>query len=245
MISHLLLARDLNSRPEKLGPGPCQRPSVLLTQRGQALQPRAVQQSNRAIRPPSTAAARPAMSAPGSPGSPAGACPAPPTPTLHYQQFTSQPAAAPCSSSTELTALILPGVTAHGPDYAQLASRLAAEASRLTGRPWRVLAVDLRHHGRSQGAGWAPPSDIPAVAADVARLLGEGLGGLVPEVVIGHSLGAKVALELLGQLGQLGQQGRSEARSEGEGGGGSRGASLPKQVGTQRPAGSARLRNCA
>jgi pimeloyl-ACP methyl ester carboxylesterase len=63
---------------------------------------------------------------------------------------------------------------------------------------WRVVLVDLRHHGGSQGA--SPPDDLNAVAEDVERLA-LARGGPV-DLLVGHSFGGKVALKLL-QRGRL------------------------------------------
>ncbi len=115
--------------------------------------------------------------------------------------------------SSPITAIILPGVTCNSQDYALLASQLATRAAQLTGSPWRVVAADLRHHGQSVGGrdahpgtesgrlAWPAPSDMAAAAADVATLLQRKLGGARPDVVIGHSMGSKVALSLLQQIG--------------------------------------------
>ncbi|WP_421290983.1 alpha/beta fold hydrolase [Aeromonas taiwanensis] len=59
---------------------------------------------------------------------------------------------------------------------------------------YRVVALDLRGHGKSLQEG---PFDVPTLAADVARWLDEQPG---PAWVVGLSLGAMVALELALQL---------------------------------------------
>ncbi|CCG41266.1 alpha/beta fold hydrolase [Magnetospirillum molischianum] len=55
---------------------------------------------------------------------------------------------------------------------------------------WRVLAVDLPGHGRSNGAA---PDSIPALADALAALL--DAAGLPPGLVVGHSMGALAALD--------------------------------------------------
>ncbi len=63
-------------------------------------------------------------------------------------------------------------------------------AKRLPG--WRFALVDLRNHGASHGA---PGPHTLAACADDLRRLAEQLDAPI-EVVIGHSFGGKVALEL-------------------------------------------------
>ncbi len=55
---------------------------------------------------------------------------------------------------------------------------------------WRIVVVDLRHHGDSQGA---PPPDTVDACADDLDALATALD-VRPRVVIGHSFGGKVAL---------------------------------------------------
>jgi lipase len=86
------------------------------------------------------------------------------------------------SDSSLPTLLCLHGVQAHGARFRRLAEeRLAAR--------FHVVAPDLRGHGRSS---WDPPWSLAAHVADVEALAEE----LSPAVVLGHSFGGRLALEL-------------------------------------------------
>ena len=65
---------------------------------------------------------------------------------------------------------------------------------------WRVLLTDLRGHGASAATGAAGPHTLDACARDVretvAASAGDACGDGIPEIVIGHSFGGKVALAL-------------------------------------------------
>jgi lipase len=74
------------------------------------------------------------------------------------------------------------GVSAHGRRFRKLAEE------RLAG-PFRVLAPDLRGHGRSE---WEPPWNLETHLDDLLETFGEL--GSVPWV--GHSFGARLLLEL-------------------------------------------------
>jgi pimeloyl-ACP methyl ester carboxylesterase len=62
----------------------------------------------------------------------------------------------------------------------------------LAGRGFRVLAVDLRGHGAS------PRAEAGLAVADLADDVAETVGGPV-DLLVGHSLGALAALELVGR----------------------------------------------
>jgi lipase len=81
------------------------------------------------------------------------------------------------------TIVCLHGVQAHGRRYRRLAEE------RLVPRGFRVVAADLRGHGRST---WDPPWSIPSHRADVLELA-ETIG---PTTWIGHSFGGRLVLEL-------------------------------------------------
>jgi pimeloyl-ACP methyl ester carboxylesterase len=89
-------------------------------------------------------------------------------------------------------ALLIHGVTSSSRTWWRLAPELAR-------RGYRVLAVDLRGHGAS------PPVDDQLALADLSTDVIETLrapGGELPaiDLVIGHSLGALVALDLLARV---------------------------------------------
>jgi lipase len=79
----------------------------------------------------------------------------------------------------------LHGVSAHGRRFRRLAEdRLA--------RRFRVLAPDLRGHGRS---GWEPPWNLATHLADVLETV-DALGVERPAAWLGHSFGGRLVLEL-------------------------------------------------
>jgi len=86
--------------------------------------------------------------------------------------------------------LFLHGILGSGANWRTIARRLVAA------RPdWGAVLVDLRMHGRSQGA--PPPHTLEAVAADLERLAADLAGrGMRVAGVIGHSFGGKAALAL-------------------------------------------------
>jgi lipase len=80
--------------------------------------------------------------------------------------------------------LALHGVRGHGRRFRRLAEERLA-------RRHRVIALDLRGHGRS---GWDPPWDLGTHVADVLETLDAlGLEQVIP---VGHSYGGRVVTEL-------------------------------------------------
>ena len=78
----------------------------------------------------------------------------------------------------------LHGVNAHGRRFRKLAEERLA-------RGFRVLAPDLRGHGRST---WEPPWTLGRHVADVRETL--ALRGVERAAFVGHSFGGRLALEL-------------------------------------------------
>jgi len=83
---------------------------------------------------------------------------------------------------------MLHGIFGAGRNWRTIASRLVRALPA-----WRVLLVDLRMHGESQGL--EPPHTLDACAADLEVLAEET--ALPPAAVLGHSFGGKVALSYL------------------------------------------------
>jgi len=79
--------------------------------------------------------------------------------------------------------VILHGLFGSKRNWATVAHRLAATH--------RVITVDLRNHGASP---WDERHDYPALAADVAAVIEQRLGGSA--TVLGHSMGGKAAMVL-------------------------------------------------
>ena len=70
-----------------------------------------------------------------------------------------------------------------------------------------MVMVDQRNHGASsEVCGFHPPHSIQASAGDLLSLVRKKLSGRVPDMLVGHSLGGKIVLELLRQLRDSGQQ---------------------------------------
>ncbi|KAJ4830121.1 hypothetical protein Tsubulata_001336 [Turnera subulata] len=96
------------------------------------------------------------------------------------------------------TAFILHGLLGSGRNWRSFSRNLASTLSSSNSAPtseWRMVLVDLRNHGKSaELEGFAPPHDLYNAAKDLADLVKEKAWAW-PDVVIGHSLGGKVALQ--------------------------------------------------
>lgn len=93
------------------------------------------------------------------------------------------------------SAVILHGALGSGQNFRSFASKLARLRS-----DYAFLLPDLRHHGQSRPA--PPPDTLAACAQDVVRLVQSAAepDRAPVRVVIGHSLGGKVALQVAREL---------------------------------------------
>jgi pimeloyl-ACP methyl ester carboxylesterase len=143
--------------------------------------------------------------------------PAPPPPrahgTLHVEElgFGRAGALSPAAAATAHvpTAVVLHGLLGAGRNLQSFSKQLLERAARAGESDWRGLLLDLRCHGRSAGGpGLEGPHALAAAAADVARTLaaaGAGAPGGAGWLLVGHSLGGKVGLELVRQLAEGGE----------------------------------------
>ncbi|KAG9159103.1 hypothetical protein Leryth_017562 [Lithospermum erythrorhizon] len=90
-----------------------------------------------------------------------------------------------------LTAFILHGLLGSGRNWRSFSRSLASSLPP----DWRMVCIDLRNHGRSADIKeLLPPHNMENAAKDVANLV-KANDWKWPDVVIGHSMGGKVALQ--------------------------------------------------
>ncbi|KAL6614122.1 hypothetical protein ACP70R_036392 [Stipagrostis hirtigluma subsp. patula] len=133
------------------------------------------------------------------------------TETLAFDEIQLSPEKSPTA-----TAFVLHGLLGSGRNWRSFSRALASELhNRAPSEEWRMVLVDLRNHGKSAGIkGLNPPHDMSSAARDLADLV-QARGWPWPDVVVGHSMGGKVALDFA-QSCSRGVYGES--------------AALPKQV---------------
>ncbi|ESQ45243.1 hypothetical protein EUTSA_v10010527mg [Eutrema salsugineum] len=112
--------------------------------------------------------------------------------TLAYEEVRSSG-----DRKNESTAIILHGLLGSGRNWRSFSRSLASSLSVSSPSDWKMILVDLRNHGRStEVEGINPPHDLVNSAKDLADLV-KASGWNWPDVVIGHSLGGKVALQFM------------------------------------------------
>lgn len=90
-------------------------------------------------------------------------------------------------SEPSKVALVAHGIMGSASNWRGFFRKLVEEPAA---RDYRFILVDLRHHGKSEGA--PPPDTVQSCAKDLVALT-EHLG-VRPDVTIGHSFGGKVVL---------------------------------------------------
>ncbi|KAL8140980.1 hypothetical protein V2J09_007001 [Rumex salicifolius] len=113
-------------------------------------------------------------------------------PTLAFEEIKTSNDNPNCS-----TALVLHGLLGSGRNWRSFSRNLTSHLSSnsSSSKDWRMVLVDLRNHGQSaEFEGFDPPHDMENAAKDLANLV-HSQGWAWPSVVIGHSMGGKVAMQ--------------------------------------------------
>ncbi|MBA0809452.1 hypothetical protein Gohar_025103 [Gossypium harknessii] len=109
--------------------------------------------------------------------------------TLAYEEIQANP-----NKPYTHTAFILHGLLGSARNWRSFSRTLVSSLSDSPSE-WRMVLVDLRNHGKSaEMEGLDPPHDLVNAAKDLGNLI-NSKGWESPDVVIGHSMGGKVALQ--------------------------------------------------
>ncbi|GAU16112.1 hypothetical protein TSUD_339830 [Trifolium subterraneum] len=110
--------------------------------------------------------------------------------TIAYEETRSHP-----DKPYTSTAVIIHGFLGSNRNWRSFSRNLLASLSNSSpSSNWRTVAMDMRNHGKSSERKLDPPHDLINTAKDLANLV-KAEGWSWPEVVIGHSMGGKVALQ--------------------------------------------------
>ncbi|KAK8971450.1 hypothetical protein KSP40_PGU019693 [Platanthera guangdongensis] len=94
------------------------------------------------------------------------------------------------------TAFVLHGLLGSARNWRTFSRKLVSDLQKSSpSNEWRMILVDLRNHGKSAGIRVLdPPHDMTNAAKDLANLV-KFQEWEWPDVIIGHSMGGKVALD--------------------------------------------------
>lgn len=120
------------------------------------------------------------------------------------------------SSTPPFLAVVLHGLLGAGRNLRGFASELFSSVANASHSTWKVVLVDLRCHGRSAKERFHGPHTLESAARDVISTVNANwpYGGI--NVLIGHSLGGKVALEITQSLGSSGTSEEDETATAGK-----------------------------
>lgn len=138
---------------------------------------------------------------------PVPAAPFSSAPVNIYSERIASPGAADGPTPDTRTMCVVHGVLGTGRNLATLTRKLVTAGEAISGHPWQAVLVDQRCHGKSGALGLPPPHTLASSARDILRLFDEGGVGYATrmDVLIGHSLGGKVSLEITRQLVDAGR----------------------------------------
>ncbi|CAJ1884927.1 unnamed protein product [Sphenostylis stenocarpa] len=110
--------------------------------------------------------------------------------TVAYEELRAHPEK-PYTS----TAVFIHGFLGSSRNWRSFSRNLLASLSNSSpSSNWRTVMLDMRNHGKSTERKLNPPHNIETAAKDLADLV-KAEGWPWPEVVVGHSMGGKVALQ--------------------------------------------------
>ncbi|KAI4300504.1 hypothetical protein L6164_033875 [Bauhinia variegata] len=110
--------------------------------------------------------------------------------TIAYEEVRAHP-----DKPYTSTAVIIHGFLGSGRNWRSFSRSLVASLSNSSpSSNWRMVLIDMRNHGKSAEKKLNPPHNLDNTAKDLADLV-KSEGWSWPEVVIGHSMGGKVAMQ--------------------------------------------------
>ena len=123
-----------------------------------------------------------------------------------YSERLASPGAEAGPTPDTRTMCVVHGVLGTGRNLATFTRNLLRQAEEATGRPWQAVLLDQRCHGRSASVHSRPPNTLLTSAQDISSLFRNALAYADrPDVLIGHSLGGKVCLELTRYIADAGR----------------------------------------